>query len=195
LANFLEESFMITIHIIFFILIVLPFLVGLIFFLRFLFQKKNQDCGLFGLFVMIIIGLFAYFFFDIINYEPKEDFISGFENSTGLSYPASGKIIKRKKEEGFNFFGGYRKEAIIEMDSFDYEILLRGVRLSRYFKLDSINLEELQQYPSNYSPTINLKKQIPAVDFDYVYECTGRIETSLWFHKNKQTIYYREEKK
>ena len=182
-------NLMIVFVIIFFIVIVVPFVYGLIYFLRSLFSKESPGCGLSGFIVMTLIGLFVYFFFDIIDYETEKTFIHGFEKRTELSYPISGKIKERKNNSGFNALGDYAKEAIIEMNSIDYEKLLQEVQLSPFFELDSMNRKERQPTPSRI-----LKKQIPSIDFDYVYKDTRRwsVEHYLWFHKNKQTVFYQD---
>ena len=162
-----------TVLIILFVL----FVVGLVFFLRALFLKKNIGCGVLG-FLAMIPFVFIYWFADyfFFHYQTKREFIYLFEQNTGFPFPPSGKIVERM------YSGGFRDSetaGIIEMDTHDYEKILNEYRA----RIDNINphAKETEKRASSH----RLKKQFPAGDCAYVFW-----DNLLWFHKNKRIIVY-----
>jgi|GEM_PF-3474345 len=151
-----------------------PFVLGLIFFLRSLILRKNRGCGLLGLLAMIPLIFVIWYLEYGINYQSKSGFIQHFEWSLNLTYPRSGKIIEKTYKEFLNYKGDYHCAAIIEMDTLDYEKLLHEVQsrgLADYVKESSFLL----------------KKRFPADDCAYFFSVGKR---SLWFHKNRRIVVY-----
>ncbi|WP_303310763.1 hypothetical protein [Hymenobacter sp. BT730] len=74
-----------------------------------------------------IIGIYSFFFpFD-------SEFEQEFENLTGLSFPASGEIVKGK-ESGLDLGGDYFVDARVKVDAADYQRLLHSLHADPTFQ-------------------------------------------------------------
>lgn len=171
-----------------FLISIVIFLIGLIGFVRSLILKKNRGYGLLGLLGMILTTLIIYFHSEILSYQSEKDFIRKFEQTTQLSFPHSGRMIERKHEEAFNFFGDYATVALIEMDTLDYEKLMEEVQQNKRFQRDTIALKE------ETTPFHLLKRDIPAYEFINVHQMKDNYDCRLWFHKNKSLLVFVENK-
>ena len=167
------------VEIIFFIFVILPFLVGIFFFLRSLIKKKSIGCGFSGM----IVGLLPFFLLFLLyrgcTHETKREFISEFERDTKLSFPQSGKIVTKDYASGYLDF--YRA-GIIAMDTLDYEQLLRHIQSDELHKLAVTKQASFGQ----------LKKRYPARECAYLYI---KHDYSLWFHTNRQIVVYEYDRK
>jgi len=162
------------VEIIFFIFVILPFLVGIFFFLRSLNKKKSIGCGfsclIAGLLPVILIWLFLRGF----GHETKRSFIHEFERDTKLTFPQSGKIVE--KDYASSYFD-YHRAGIIAMDTLEYNKLLSDVQSKEYFQLaDTIEKSSRK-----------LKKQFPDHECAYLFIIR---KSALWFHKNRQIVVY-----
>lgn len=171
---------------VFFGIIALLFITGLVFFLRSLILKKNSGCGWLGILGMIpailIFCIILYVSYSI-SHISDQDFIDRFFERGWLTFPPSGKIIEKNYGEGLNTTGDYHCAAIIEMDTLDYMTILREVQLHD---------EEFQKEYGRFQDTLKwracessflLERRYPLQDCAYVSGC-------LWFHKNKRIIVY-----
>jgi hypothetical protein len=165
--------------IIFFILFLVLFVVGLIFFVRFVFFKKNIGCGLLSLLALIPFVFIIWVLSDF-THQTKREFKQDFELHTGLSFPPSGKIVEKTYWSGFldSYCAG-----IIEMNSQDYEKLIT-IYQSR-FGIPSENTRDYdnREIPFLHSSTGLLKTRFPADDCAYVMH-------RLWFHKNRRIVVF-----
>ena len=113
-----------------FLFVILPLLalLGLVFFIRSLSRKKNIGCGIAALLPLILVVVF----FITIIYEATHiadsEVKARFENSTGLPFPPSGKIMEKRYHEAFNFLGDWDCAFMIEMDTLDYNKILQKIR-------------------------------------------------------------------
>jgi len=146
--------------------LVIPFALGLVFFLRFLIFKKSKSCGCVFLAAIISVVCFLGYFIYSLEHISDSGMSNLFESRTALSFPPSGKIIE--KDYNVNIAAGDEYHfAIIEMDTLDYIKILHEIQTGNNF----------------------LSKGEGEPNGEYVYRYNvGKV--SLDFHKNKQIIRY-----
>jgi hypothetical protein len=166
--------------IIYFILFFVLFVAGLIFFLRFVFVKKNIGCGLLSLLALIPF-VFIIWFLSGFYHQTKREFKRDFEFHTGLPFPRSGKIIEKTYWSGFL---DSQCAGVIKMNTKDYEKILNEYQARFGFSSMEKRDKEYKDSSDRYSSTGLLRTQFPADDCAYVAQY-------LWFHKNRRIIVYK----
>ena len=162
-----------------FIFLVVLFVVGLIFFLRSLFQKKHLGCGLFGFLAMLPLVYVIWFITYGFHHQTKREFICDFEHYTGLSFPPSGKIVEKMHESGYL---DSETAGIIQMDTQDYEKMLHQYRSRMLNAFPDGNFHD-EKKASSY----RLKTQFPASECEYGF---FGYRVTLWFHTNKRIVVF-----
>ena len=118
------------------ILLLVSLVLSVVFSLRFLIFKKNQGCGIAGLvylgFILFIAMIIGFIYFSLSSWATDtsdEKFIRVFERKTDLTFPASGVMSDKRRNDRSTLSLYWRMT--ITMDSVDFKNILHEVK-ARY---------------------------------------------------------------